>query len=147
MTSATDEHEGRPLGLTLLTGLYFFFFLLTFSTIGHPFPLMGRIYQADVSHYLVLADSLVTLYLFLGIMKRQYFTWHLLLAYNLFEILNIVVNLNFIDMEALEKVTGAQIPREALMTNNIACALALLLLTQFIYRHKAYFTNRTKFLF
>jgi hypothetical protein len=34
-----------------------------------------------------------------------------------------------------------------LTTNNIAAALALLLLTQFIYRHKHYFTNRQKYLF
>ena len=34
-----------------------------------------------------------------------------------------------------------------MVTNNIAASLAILLLSQFIYRHKHYFTNREKFLF
>jgi hypothetical protein len=144
---STIGEQRRPLGLTMLTGLYFFFFMLTFSTMGHPFPLFGSISEGSASQYLVLADSLVTLYLFLGIMKRQLYTWYMLLAYNLFEIINTTVNLNFIKMEDLERVTGGEISRDALLTNNIACALALLLLTQFIYRHKDYFTSRSKFLF
>ncbi|WP_240732085.1 hypothetical protein [Geobacter sp. FeAm09] len=40
-----DGEERRPLGIVLLGGLYLFFFMLTVSTFGHPFPLLGTIYQ------------------------------------------------------------------------------------------------------
>lgn len=145
MMDETESH--RPLGLVLLTGLYLFFFLVTASTYGNPFPFMGKIYVGTPAKILVFADSLVCLYLFLGIVKRQVLTWYLLIAYNLFEIVNTVVNLNFITIAELEKIIGERVSRDALMINNIASALAILLLTQYIYRHKHYFTNRRAYLF
>ncbi|ABB31973.1 hypothetical protein GeomeDRAFT_1982 [Geobacter metallireducens RCH3] len=144
----TDEHdERRPLGLVLLTGLYLFFFVVTVSTYGSPFPFLGRIYLGTVAKALIFVDSLVCLYLFLGLMKRQNMTWYLLICYNLFEVINTIVNLTFITPAELERVIGERIDQEALMVNNIASALAILLLTQYIYRHKHYFTNSRKYLF
>lgn len=144
----TDEHdERRPLGLVLLTGLYLFFFVVTVSTYGSPFPFLGRIYVGTAAKALIFLDSLVCLYLFLGLMKRQSMTWHLLIGYNLFEIVNTIVNLSFITPAELERIIGEPIDREALMVNNIASALAILLLTQYIYRHRHYFTNTRKYLF
>jgi hypothetical protein len=143
-----DENEiRRPLGLTLLTGLYLFFFLVSASTFGNPFPFLGRIYEGTPAKILVFADSLICLYLFLGILKRQLLTWYLLLCYNLFEIVNTVINLNFISPSDLERIVGGRVNREALITNNVAAALGILLLTQFIYRHKEYFSSRQKYLF
>jgi hypothetical protein len=147
MTDAEDNELRRPLGLTLLTGLYLFFFLVSVSTFGNPFPFMGRIYTGMPAKVLVFADCLVCLYLFLGIMKRQLLTWYLLIGYNLFEVCNTIVNLNYISLGELERVIGARVQKDALWVNNIASALAILLLTQFIYRHKDYFTNRRKYLF
>ncbi len=65
-----DEHDDetrRPLGLMLLAGLYLFFFLLSASTFGHPFPLFGHIFTGIAAKSLVLADSLACLYLFIGV--------------------------------------------------------------------------------
>lgn len=144
----TDEHdERRPLGLVLLTGLYLFFFVVTASTYGSPFPFLGRIYVGTAANALIFVDSLVCLYLFLGLMKRQSMTWYLLIGYNLFEIVNTIVNLSFITRAELERIIGEPIDQEALMVNNIASALAILLLTQYIYRHRHYFTNHRKYLF
>ena len=39
------------------------------------------------------------------------------------------------------------VDQNALIVNNIAAALAILLLSQFIYRNKRYFNNPDKFLF
>ncbi len=143
-----DENEiRRPLGLTLLTGLYLFFFLVSASTFGNPFPFLGKIYEGSAAKLLVFVDSLVCLYLFLGILKRQLLTWYLVLCYNFFEIVNTVVNLKFISLAELEQIAGGRVNREALFTNNVAAALGILLLTQFIYRHKDYFTSRQKYLF
>jgi len=147
MTDA-DEHEvRRPFGLTLLAGLYLFFLLLSISTYGNPFPFMGNIYQGIPARVLVFFDSLICIYLLIGISKRQAFTWYLLLAYNLFEIVNTIVNLIFINVKDVEKFTGSAVDENGLMVNNIAASLAILLLTQFIYRSKRYFNNTDKFLF
>lgn len=149
----TDEHhldeqdERRPLGLNLLTGLYAFFFLVTFSTVGHPFPFMGRIYMGSPAQMLVFGDSLICLYLVIGLVKRQRLTWFLLMGYNLFEIVNTLVNLSFITPAELERVAGESVNHEALVINNIIISLAILLLTQFIYRHERYFSNRRLLLF
>ena len=147
MIDADENELRRPLGLNLLAGLYLFFFLVSSSTFGNPFPFLGHIYEGVPAKALVLVDSLLCLYLFLGIMKRQHITWYLVLGYNLFEILNTIVNLSFISRSELERVVGARIAQETLLSNNIAAALAMLLLSQFIYRHQHYFTNREKYLF
>lgn len=143
-----EEHEARrPLGITLLTGLYLFFFLVSASTFGNPFPFLGAVYQATAAKTLVFFDSLVCLYLFIGIMKRQLLTWYLLIAYNLFEIINTIVNLTFIKPAEIEKIAGMPVDPNALLINNIAAALAILLLIQYIYRQKVHFTNVQKYLF
>jgi hypothetical protein len=147
MIDAEEHEERRPLGLTLLTGLYLFFCLVSVSTYGNPFPFMGRIYQETGARVLVFVDSLLCIYLFLGIYRRQLLTWYLLLAYNLLEIANTIVNLTLIPPGEIEKLVGTPVQQQALVVNNIAAALALLLLTQFIYRHKRYFTNRQHYLF
>lgn len=147
MTDSDDNALYRPLGLNLLAGLYLFFFLLSASTYGNPFPFIGTIYQGVPAKALVFIDSLVCLYLFLGIMKRQSITWYLLLGYNLFEILNTIINLNAISLEELQRVIGTRVQQDSLVAGNIAAALAILLLSQFIYRHKHYFSNKGKYLF
>jgi hypothetical protein len=147
MLDADHTEIHRPLGLNLLAGLYLFFFLLSASTFGNPFPCLGKIHVGTTAKILVFIDSLVCLYLFLGIMKRQALTWYLLLAYNFFEVLNIIVNLNFVTRNELERVMGTQVNPDSLTVNNIAAALAILLLSQFIYRNKHYFSNRRKYLF
>ena len=148
MEDSEQEHElRRPLGIVLLGGLYLFFLMLTMSTYGHPYPLLGVIYQGKLAEAAVITDSLICLYLFLGLMKRQHLTWYLLLAYNLFELINTVVNLLYITATDLEKVTGQSIDPQGLVTNNIAVMVAIVLLSLFIYRHREYFTNRSIYLF
>jgi len=147
MIDAEDHEVRRPFGLTLLAGLYLFFFLLSLSTYGNPFPFMGRIYQGTPAQVLVFFDSLICIYLLIGISKRQTLTWYLLLAYNLVEIANTIVNLTFIKPKEIEKLIGSTVDQHGLILNNIAAALAILLLTQFIYRSKRYFNNPDKFLF
>jgi hypothetical protein len=147
MIDVEENEAKRPFGLTLLTGLYLFFFILSLTTYGNPFPFMGRIYQDLPAKVLVFFDSLVCIYLFIGISKRQLLTWYLLLFYNLFEIINTIANLILITPKDIEKIIGHQIDQEGLLINNIAASLAILLLTQFIYRNRRYFNNRNIFLF
>lgn len=143
-----DEQElRRPLGITLLGGLYLFFFMLTVSSYGQPIPFFGTIYHGDMGGTLVFLDSLLCLYLFLGLMKRQRLTWYFLLGYNAFELVNTLTNLLVITPAELEKVVGEKIDTSGLLASNISVMVAILLLSGFIFRHRNYFTNRSKYLF
>jgi hypothetical protein len=142
-----DNAQPRPLGLVLLGGLYLFFFLLTISTFGHPFPFLGTILQGRPAEALVFVDSMICLYLFLGLMKRQRLTWYLLIAYNSFEIANTLINLKFITAADVEKIAGKPVDPHGLLVNNLSVAVAIILLTIFIYRHREFFNNRSNYLF
>ena len=142
-----DNEERRPLGMVLLGGLYLFFFMLTMSTFGHPFPLLGTIYQGRTAETLVFVDSLICLYLFLGLMKRQTLTWYLLMGYNAFEVVNTLTNLVCISAGELENAVGQPVDPRELMLNNLSVMVAIILLTAFVYRHRRYFTNRSRYLF
>lgn len=149
MEELDDDHdnERRPLPMVLLGGLYLFFLMLTMSTFGHPYPLLGTILQGKAAEVMVLVDSIICLYLFLGLMKRQMLTWYLLLGYNIFEMVNTLVNLRFITVVELEKMLGQPVDPQGLIINNISVLVAIVLLTIFIYRHRQYFSNRSNFLF
>ena len=142
-----ENEQRRPLGMVLLGGLYLFFFMLTMSTFGHPFPFMGAIHLGRVAEVLVFVDSMICLYLFLGIMKQQKMTWYLLIGYNAFEVVNTLVNLLFLHATDLEKIAGQPIDPQGLAINNISVIVAIILLTAFIYKHRGCFTNRSKYLF
>jgi hypothetical protein len=143
----SDDEQQRPIGLILLGGLYLFFFMLTMSTFGHPFPLLGTIFLGRSAETIVFVDSLVCLYLFLGVMKRQTLTWYLLIAYNCFEVINTLINLKFISAADVEKIAGQPVDPSGLMVNNLSVVVAIILLTIFIYRHRPYFSNRSNYLF
>lgn len=143
----SDDDQRRPMGLTLLGGLYLFFFMLTISTFGHPFPFMGTILLGRAAESIVFFDSMICLYLFLGVMKRQNLTWYLLIAYNCFEIINTFVNLEFITAAEVEKIAGQAVDPRGLVINNLSVVVAIILLTIFIYRHRSYFSNRSNYLF
>ena len=142
-----EQEERRPFGLNLLTGIYFFWLLLNFSTVGNPFPFMGKVYVGNSANVIIFVDTLICLYLVIGIYKRQYLTWYLLLCYNLYLLVDTFVNLKFITPEQIEKIIGKPVDVNGLVNNNIILALGVLLLSQFIYRHKGYFTNRRLLLF
>jgi hypothetical protein len=142
-----DHEQRRPLAITLMGGLYLFFFMLTISTFGYPFPFMGTIYQGRAAEVLVFVNSLACLYLFLGLMKRQTLTWYLLIGYNCFELVNSLANLLYISVGELQSVVGKPIDTQGLRINNLSVMVAIILLTAFIYRHRQYFTNRSKYLF
>jgi hypothetical protein len=142
-----NEHElRRPLVMTLLGGLYLFFFLLTISSYGQPIPFFGAIYQGNTAGVLVFFDSLICLYLFLGLMKRQSLTWYLLLGYNTFETVNTLINLLFVTTGDLEKAVGEKVDPSGLLASNISVIVAILLLSGFVFSQRHYFTNRSKYL-
>jgi uncharacterized membrane protein (DUF485 family) len=108
---------------------------------------MGTLFLGKPAEVMVFVDSLICLYLFLGMMKRQALTWYLLIAYNSFEIINTLLNLAFINAAEVEKIAGRPVEQRALIVNNVSIVVAIILLTIFIWRHRKHFTNRSNYLF
>lgn len=142
-----QNDEGRSFGLTALAAAYLFFLLLTVSSYGYPFPLMGTFYDGRVAQSLVLADSMISLYLFIGIVKRQRLTLWLLIGYNLLDIVNACVNLALIPPAAYARLAGAPVPEDDLRINTLAAALLLLWISLYAYRKRRHFTNLSPYLF
>lgn len=142
-----DQELQRPLGLTLLSGLYLFIFLLTVQSYGQPIPFLGSIYHGKAASLLVFFDCLICLYMFLGLMRRQNLTWYLLLGYNSFEVVNTLTNLLVISPAELEVIIGQKIDSSGLLLSNISVIIAILLLSAFIFRQRNSFTNRSWYLF
>ena len=142
-----EQELRRPLGITLLGGLYLFFFMVTVSSYGQPTPFFGTIYHGTTAGALVFLDSLACLYLFIGLMKRQSLTWYFLLCYNAFELVNTLTNLLVITPHELEKIVGEKVDSSGLFASNISVMVAILLLSGFVFCHRNYFTNRSKYLF
>lgn len=147
----SDSHNGeeqrRPLTMIMLGGAYLFFFMLTVSSYGQPVPFFGTIFYGRTAAVLVFADSLICLYLFLGLMKRQSLTWYLLLGYNTFELANTLTCLVVISPDELEKIAGGQVDSAGLLVGNIIVIASILLLSGVIFRQRDIFTNRSKYLF
>ena len=142
-----EQEMRRPFGITLLGGLYLFFFMLTVSSYGRPIPFLGSIYHGQTANALVFIDSLICLYMFLGIMKRQGLAWYFILGYNAFELVNTLTNLLVISTAELEKVVGKKVDSAGLITSNISVIVAIILLSGLVFRHRDYFTNRSRYLF
>lgn len=141
------QETPSPLGLLALCAVYLFFLLLTASSYGDPFPLMGTVFTGSVARYLVVGDSVISLYLLVGIMKRQRLTWWFLLVYNLLDIVNALVNLALVPPAAYQAAAGEAVSDQAVVSNTLAAVLLLLLLTLFIYRRRYLFANRSLYLF
>jgi len=143
----TDATKGRPFGLNALAAAYLCFLLLTVSSYGYPFPFMGRFYAGRPGECLVFADSIISLYLLIGILKRQRFTVWLLIAYNLLDICNAAVNLALIPPGLYARLADAPIPEDELRFNTLAAALVLVLLNIYVFRNRRHFDNRSPYLF
>jgi hypothetical protein len=141
-----DTH-GRPFGLTALAAAYIFFLLLSAASYGDPFPFMGRFYPGRGGEVLVFADCLISLYLCIGIVKRQRLTAWLLIAYNLLDVCNACVNLALIPPGQYERLTGVAIPLDELRINTFVAASLLLFFNVYVFRNRRYFDNRSPYLF
>lgn len=143
----SDENAPRPLALHIVAAIYLFSLLLALSSYGDPFPFLGRFYSGGAGQVLVFADSMICLYLFLGILKRQRLTVWLIMGYNLFDILNAWVNLTLIPAPAYAQLAGAPIVESELRSNTIAAALVLVFISVYVFANRRHFTNRSPYLF
>lgn len=131
----------------MLTGLYLFLLLMTITSYGHPIPLFGQILEGRAARIFIVLDSLICLHLFIGLYKRQLLTWWLLLIYNCYELLNILINLFLLPHPELERVLDRQIDPQAMLTSNLITAVIVVWVSWVIWKQKPQFTNHSPYLF
>lgn len=139
--------ERRPLALFPLAAIALFSLLLGFSSYGNPFPFMGTIYQGEAAERFVFGDSLITLYLLIGILKRQQLTVWLLITYNLVDMTNAWVNLALIPAAEYGALAVVPVSEQDIRFNTIFATLVLTLLNVYLYRNRRQFDNPSPYLF
>ena len=143
----SDEYRSRSQAMIMLTGLYLFLLLMTVMSYGQPVPLFGRLLEGSAAKIFIVVDSLVCLHLFLGLLKRQLFTWRLLLFYNGYEVLNTLVNLWLVPHKELERLLERQIDPNAMLTSNLVTVAVVLWISRVIWKQREQFYNRSPYLF
>lgn len=139
--------EHRPFALFPLAVVALFSMLLAFSSYGNPFPFMGTLYEGELAKRFVFADSLVSLYLLIGIFKRQQLTVWLLIAYNTLDISNAWVNLALIPAAEYARLAVIPVTQDEMRFNTLFASLVLMLLNLYLYRNRRHFDNYSPYLF
>jgi hypothetical protein len=135
--TASDPSEPR-FARAALAGVYLFSFLAAATSYGDPFPLFGSFYPGRGGEALVLADALVSLYLCIGILKRQQLTLWLIIAYNLFDIANGLVNLALLPLP---------VPALEARIDTISAVAFLIALSGYVIAKRRCFNNTSPYLF
>ncbi len=143
----SEEYRPRSQAMIMLTGLYLFLLLMTVMSYGQPVPLFGQMLEGTSAKAFIVIDSLVCLHLFLGLLKRQLLTWRLLLVYNIYEVLNTLVNLVLVPHKELERLLERQIDPNAMLTSNLVTVAVVLWITWVIWKQREQFSNRSPYLF
>ena len=132
--------------LAPLIGVYLLSMLITLSQLGEPFPFMGKLYTGDNSESLIFADSVISLYLIVGILKRQRLTLWLLIAYNFIKSFNGITNLLLLPVQQMTTASGAIVPDYHYRLNAFWVLVLFLLLNVFLYVNRRHFDNKSIYL-
>lgn len=141
------ESGRRPASLWPMVLLTLSSLLLSFANYGTPFPFMGTFYQGGAAERFAFADSLISLYLLIGVLKRQRLTVWLLIGYNLLDVCNAWVNLSLIPAAEYARLAEAPVPEADLLSNTMIASIALMLMNIYIFRIRREFDNRSPYLF
>ncbi|GFE61765.1 hypothetical protein [Geobacter sp. AOG2] len=141
-----SSERWRQFVLAPLVGVYLFSMLLTLSHLGEPFPFMGKQYSEETSELLIFADSVTSLYLIVGILKRQRLTLWLLIIYNFGVAFNGIANLFLLPVQQIVTASGAIVPDHPYRLNAFGVFVLFLLLNVFLYLNRRHFDNKSIYL-
>ncbi len=143
---ASPDERKRDYILVPLIGVYLLSMLITLSHLGQPYPFMGKIYIGEASESLIFVDSVVKLYLMVGILKRQRLTLWLLIAYNFVESASGISNLLLLPVQQITTASGALAPDYHYRINAFSVFVLFLLLNVFLYFNRDRFDNKSIYL-
>jgi hypothetical protein len=142
-----SHSSSRPLPVLLLGAVYFCSLLLVVSSHDSPYPLLGRVYSGRAGEWLSFCDAIVSLYLLIGILKRQRLTVWLILAYNAIDIVNACVNLALLPADAYARLAGDPVPMRQVEASTLAAVVFLMLLNAYLIANRRHFNNTSRYLF
>lgn len=142
-----SDDRRLPLPLFMIGGFYLFSVVFSLASYGHPFPFMGTFHQGGAAQRFVFGDSMICLYLVIGVWKRQRLTAWLIIAYNCLDVANACLNLALIPMELYSKLAGAPVPYEQLRSQTLFASAFLVVLNLYVYGNRRLFDNRSPYLF
>ena len=143
----TEDVHPRSQALVLLTGLYLFLLIMTILSYGQPVPFFGQMLEGRSAQIFIVLDSLVCLYLFLGLWQRQRLTWYLLMIYNGYEVLNTLTNLWLVPRKELERILERSVDPSGMLLSNLVTVGLILWVTWMIRQQRDQFTNHSPYLF
>ncbi|MDD2542528.1 MAG: hypothetical protein PHH28_16025 [Desulfuromonadaceae bacterium] len=143
---AVSDERWRNFVLVPLVGVYLFSMLITLSHLGEPFSFMGELFSAETSEALIFTDSVVSLYLIVGILKRQRLTLWLLIVYNFVVSFNGIANLFLLPVQQIVTASGAIVPDHHYRLNAFCVFVLFLLLNVFLYLNRRHFDNKSIYL-
>jgi hypothetical protein len=141
-----SDERWRHFVLVPLVGVYLFSMLITLSHLGEPFLFMGELYSEETSESLIFADSVISLYLIVGILKRQRLTLWLLIVYNFVVSFNGIANLLLLPVQQIVTVSGTIVPDYHYRLNAFGVFVLFLLLNVFLYFNRRHFDNKSIYL-
>jgi len=136
----------RHFVLAPLIGVYLLHMLITLSHLGETFPFMGKLYTGDTSESYIFVDCFVSLYLIVGILKRQQLTLWLLIIYNFVNSFNGISNLILLPVQQITTASGAIVPDYHYRINAFWVFVLFLLLNVFLYFNRSHFDNKSIYL-
>ncbi|MDD2273824.1 MAG: hypothetical protein PHP95_14280 [Desulfuromonadaceae bacterium] len=132
--------------LVPLVGVYLFSMLIVLSDLGEPFPFMGEFYSDEASESLIFANSVISLYLIFGILKRQQLTLWLLIIYNFIDSFNGITNLFLLPVQQIITASGEIVPDYHYRLNAFCVFVLFLMLNVFLYINRRHFDNKSIYL-
>ena len=132
--------------LSPLIGVYILSMLMTLSDLGEPFPFIGKLYSGEDSEFIIFADCIFSLYLIIGILKRQRLTLWLLITYNFVASFNGIANLFLLPIQKITTISGTIVPDYHYRLNAFWVFVLFLLLNVFLYLNRRHFDNKSIYL-
>jgi hypothetical protein len=135
----------RNFVLIPLVGVYLLSMLITLSHLGEPVPYFGKEYTGDAAESIVFVNSVVSLYLIFGILKRQRLTFWLLMVCNFIHSFNGMANLLLLPVQHIHTV-GGLVPDYDYRLTSFWVFLLFMLLNVFLYFNRHHFDNKSVYL-
>jgi hypothetical protein len=141
-----SDERWRQFVLAPLIGVYVLSMLITLSLLGETVPFMGKLYSGDAGESLIFVDCVISLYLIVGILKRQRLTLWLLIAYNFVNSFNGIANLFLLPVQQITTVSGAILPDYHYRINAFWVFVLFQFLNVFLYLNRGNFDNKSIYL-
>ncbi|MBJ6727359.1 hypothetical protein [Geomesophilobacter sediminis] len=145
-TVVVSERKRKTYVVAPLVGVYLLSMAFNLSQLGEPLAFMGAEYSAEASESIIFVNSIISLYLIVGILKRQQITLWLLMVFNFLHSLNGLSNLLMLPVKHIPAVSGGMAAVYEYRLNSFWVFFLFLLLNVILYFNRQQFDNKSFYL-